>query len=425
MSEWRSGWTGVDVRGIAEEDLEATLAALQEWTRAADFSLEDLDVRAVGEINGTSVDWTRRQDVGPWVDEAQRLLERALRELGHTLVDDFRRVKIGEAVYARAAFAESSDAAGDPRADFSQAVRFLLPEGPMSTDIAWQKVRSARTLDQHDLETAVRLGEVHPESLQRRFESSTRVGLAPSTDVLTRIERLLALVPPPRAEGSFDTAEASFASLAQGYLPEAALTAQSSQLFQLTTLAAQSPSPDSRRAVSRVVPHLEVEHQLLLLRAISQSSDPWLRRWTLDAVPSIGAEAIDLIRDLAGDEDPCVAVPFLDLLLALHDRHSMHAAKRLLKHDHPAVRARAALLVGLVASRALAADLRRAAAVEEHPDVRDALTLAMAWLSGETPRPPIDEAAYANHLRIEDPSFGADDRAAWLQAPTVRHSMSV
>lgn len=376
MSDWRSGWIGVDVRGIAKNDMHATFEALKRWIREADFPVQDLDGRALGEFNGTSVEWSRYENVGPWVDEAQRLLEDTLQGLGHALVDDFRRVKRGETVYARAAFADSSPFIEGGHEDFSRAVRFIVPEAPMSTDIAWVKLRSARTLDHKDLEIAVRLGEVHPETLRQRLGSTPRDGLLQPEDISARLDALVPLIPAPKAPSPFDTAETTFASLASGLTPDVDLEAQRAQLFQLTFLAVQSPTPDSRRAVMRVVPHLDARSQLLIIRNASRSSDPWLRRWAVDAAVANGAEGIDLVRDLAGDAEPGVAVAFLDLLLAIHDPHSMHAAVRLLKHRSPAVRARAGLLVGLVGSRGFASDLRRASDVDDDARVKEALGLA-------------------------------------------------
>ncbi|MFK7926911.1 MAG: HEAT repeat domain-containing protein [Myxococcota bacterium] len=125
-----------------------------------------------------------------------------------------------------------------------------------------------------------------------------------------------------------------------------------------------------------------------LSTAVAFVEDPSLdvRQRLLKMATEAASDGVPVLRRMASDPDPMIAVEVIDRLIELKDRAATKRMRTLLQARHPRVRARAAVFLGLMAGPSMAPFLQRH--VDDDDDVDSIVQWAIARIDGATEDPP-------------------------------------
>ncbi|MEL6342300.1 MAG: HEAT repeat domain-containing protein [Myxococcota bacterium] len=173
--------------------------------------------------------------------------------------------------------------------------------------------------------------------------------------------------------------------------------------------AARGGDADARLAGVAVLEAINTHWAHSALREFLRDDSPTVRARLLRAAVTAGEAGLGLLRELARDTDPSLALEAVGYLGQVPDRGAASAMRRLLTHDDPRLRAAAAEVLGNIAGPGLVIALQRL--VDDDPDaqVRDAAALAARRINGEQPKS--DPAPW-----WQDPD---QDTTAWTPAQPI------
>lgn len=180
-------------------------------------------------------------------------------------------------------------------------------------------------------------------------------------------------------------AETIYATLAKGQgtdiPPE-----QLGRVADLARKATLSPDTDARLGAARAAASLPPKHSVPVALALSRDPELKVRRLALNAGRAAGPEGQVVVRRMITDKDDQIAAFALDWLAIATDAPAAGACRDLLADPRPAIRGRAAILIGVAGGPGMQIDLRKLLS-DPDPGVKAAAQRAIERLAGREPRP--------------------------------------